>query len=863
MRKKSAIMLSIMLVVGGLSILPMSGSGEGAYPHLFQAYDETTGTPMINNATDLTHPNDGLARMYNTMYPYEVVNTSNMQNWWYWNNTWDIVGVAGKSVKNNSFHLDTAGFDTNWTAGEIFIFTVEKDKNPGPVPMIYQLGTVPNGYVASASIAITVEDFQVVGPMDLEWIPAPFFPGPPGGEVIDWTPIGASVPNIDKYVVYESDNDDGPWVPRDWVVAPPAAYAPISGKWYSIGINWTGDIPSLVQGQPNPFNTAPDLNWTGELGFVTDGVSPDTGPENCRVFEFRVNYTDLNNDPPNASGVKLHIFDGAIETIYPMLEVNPLDAFYADGKLYYYTTQLAPPAVGYSYNFSASDQWNISGGGFATILQTGPSVVPNALPTISITTPNGGEFWTGSTWHAIFLTILDADDQVSPEFNMTLWLNYSTDGGLTFPNLITPVVGTIGKPTVLGIYPWFVAPENSITVKIRAEIRDSCGAAATDDSDNVFEIDSTAPTAELTDPLPSATDVPIGTNIEITFTDLPTPGMDTASAQAAFTLLKVSDWTLIGGNFLPWDVEKKVMTFDPTPDLEQYTDYQVNVTIAAHDDSDPGNNLTALYTATFTTEDKEPPEIVHTPVTAAETGALIPISANVTDNVGVHSVLLNYTNTAGATGNIPMTRTTGDTFEVDIPAQTVAGIVTYNIWANDSSGNQNETQSFIIQVTEKECYITGKVTDQDGNPVEGVTVEVFDDGTLLGSATTDSNGEFNITGLKCGTYELIITKPDYDTLEKDIDTNTVDQGTLKLTPTGVFPWWILIVLVVIIIIIILLLVLLKRRKKPEEEEEAPPEEVEEEAPEEEVVEEEVAEEEEDLGLEELEDISEEEKEGGE
>jgi len=423
----------------------------------------------------------------------------------------------------------------------------------------------------------------------------------------------------------------------------------------------------------------------------------------------------------------------------------------------------------------------------------------------------------------------------------------------------TPIITLTDIPSTLSPYNWSVALIDSLTAAIRAEITDSCGVSAGGDS-GVFEIDSTPPTVSIV-PADASINVPITTSILLTFSEQMSPG----PTQGAYFFNETDTGNPVA-NMSVWSGGNTVLTVTPIfPDapLQQYTNYTVTVTDAALDDSDPGNPLIPA-SSTFRTEDLEPPEIVHTPVTSGETGIAITISADVTDNVMVDKVYLNYVDTANIPHNESMSfnATTGN-YTYSIPAQTVAGTITYFIWANDTSNNMNQTQSFIIQVIKATCDITGQVLDSDGNPVEGATVEVLEDSTVLGSDTTDANGEYTITGLPCGDYTLRVTADGFDTKSQSVDTTDPSPASITLTPTGVFPWWILIVLVVIIIIIILLLVLLKRRKKPEEEEEAPPEEEEEEVAEEEVVEEEVPEEEEDLGLEELEEISEEEKEGGE
>lgn len=69
-----------------------------------------------------------------------------------------------------------------------------------------------------------------------------------------------------------------------------------------------------------------------------------------------------------------------------------------------------------------------------------------------------------------------------------------------------------------------------------------------------------------------------------------------------------------------------------------------------------------------------------------------------------------------------------------------------------------------------EGKITGKVTDDQGNPLPGVTVEATSP-KLVGKAATvtDATGTFRLLALPSGTYELVFTLPGFKTLvRKDI-----------------------------------------------------------------------------------------------
>lgn len=105
-------------------------------------------------------------------------------------------------------------------------------------------------------------------------------------------------------------------------------------------------------------NNAPVLGWTGEAYFTGDGVSPDTGGSGFD-FEFRVNYTDADNNAPTLIEVWVdENDDGVYEAgeIHDLVEVNSGDTNFSDGKLYALTLPLAHAGDGrINYRFQASD----------------------------------------------------------------------------------------------------------------------------------------------------------------------------------------------------------------------------------------------------------------------------------------------------------------------------------------------------------------------------------------------------------------------------------------------------------------------------------------------------------------------------
>ncbi len=95
--------------------------------------------------------------------------------------------------------------------------------------------------------------------------------------------------------------------------------------------------------------------------------------------------------------------------------------------------------------------------------------------------------------------------------------------------------------------------------------------------------------------------------------------------------------------------------------------------------------------------------------------------------------------------------------------------------------------------------IKGKVRAQNGNALAGAAVEIRQDGREVKSAKTDQKGNFEVTGLSAGNYNLYFSAPGYaggTLFNVKIDGNirdlgdrlilSVDRGTLVLVTGSVF-----------------------------------------------------------------------------
>ncbi|MEW6486225.1 MAG: right-handed parallel beta-helix repeat-containing protein, partial [Pseudomonadota bacterium] len=106
------------------------------------------------------------------------------------------------------------------------------------------------------------------------------------------------------------------------------------------------------------FNNTPTLSWTGETYYENDGVNPNTGGAGSS-FEFRINYTDADNQAPASIQVWVDENDDGSYEAGEKHNITPADGgdtTYSDGKLYTLTLLLAYAGDGsLNYRFFASD----------------------------------------------------------------------------------------------------------------------------------------------------------------------------------------------------------------------------------------------------------------------------------------------------------------------------------------------------------------------------------------------------------------------------------------------------------------------------------------------------------------------------
>lgn len=346
-----------------------------------------------------------------------------------------------------------------------------------------------------------------------------------------------------------------------------------------------------------------------------------------------------------------------------------------------------------SYNFFVTTDSNGKGsqGGSighnvvtnANTMKFAPVSAPNTPPTVDMTAPNGGEVWSGGNAHSIRWNMSDTETSTT---SLKVWINYSTDGGLSY----APIAGAQG---ISGLsnpcsFIWTLPVIDTTQARVRVTIVDSQGASASDSSLANFAIDSTSPTAAF-NPSDGSTGVSTTTQVVVTFSE----NMNRSSVEQAFSLERLDTNGYVGGS-ITWSGND--MTFTPSSTLATGVVYRAQVNATAKDASDPGNSLGTTYTSTFTTADLVPPTISGVSATPStqEAGGKVNVSASVSDNGMVSGVWIEVYEPGGALiGNYTVTYDSGSGRYFHEASYDHPGTYGFRLIAQDAAGNWNATGS--------------------------------------------------------------------------------------------------------------------------------------------------------------------------
>ncbi len=182
----------------------------------------------------------------------------------------------------------------------------------------------------------------------------------------------------------------------------------------------------------------------------------------------------------------------------------------------------------------------------------------------------------------------------------------------------------------------------------------------------------------------------IDSNITVTFSN----HMNLTSVEDSF------DWESIDLE-LEW-ADNRTFTAQPLQPLEPGTEHTVTITSNAKDIM--GNRLDGTgngipgddFVYEFLVE--SPPAIGHNPPERWHMDDDILIVANVTDDIHLQSVYLEYSFSGGSSYNISMDNTVNDTYTTTLDAPSTECTLEYNIWATDGSGLVTHSGPHSVQV---------------------------------------------------------------------------------------------------------------------------------------------------------------------
>ncbi len=305
---------------------------------------------------------------------------------------------------------------------------------------------------------------------------------------------------------------------------------------------------------------------------------------------------------------------------------------------------------------------------------------PNTPPQVDLTSPNGGEIWSGGSVHRIWWNMSDPETATAA---LKVWINYSADGGNTY----APMSGAQGLTGLSNpcSFSWTVPGSSTTQARVRVTVLDAQSASGSDSSLANFVVDATAPTVTALNPADGTTGVSVSTQVRASFSET----MDPASSQQAFSLTRVDTGAPVAGTFA-WSANDLIFT--PSSALAGGVVYRTQVAATAKDASNPGNALGSASTATFTTADTTPPTISSASAIPSpqEAGGRVNVSAAVTDNGVVAQVWIEIREPGNVlVGNFSATSDPGSGRYYHDAAYSPPGAYSYRISAKDAAGNWN------------------------------------------------------------------------------------------------------------------------------------------------------------------------------
>lgn len=274
------------------------------------------------------------------------------------------------------------------------------------------------------------------------------------------------------------------------------------------------------------------IYWSGQgmSNYVAISYSTDGGTTWTSITSSSYNNGYYNWTIPsgiNSSNCKIKVSDSDNSTITDISDAtftinlatssitvstpNGGENWYAGANKYIYWNSTGVSTVDISYSTDNGNNWNTiatgvnaSNGYYYWTVANAPSTLAKIkitdaasasnydvsdnvftiqAPSVTLTTPNGGEIWTAGSYQYIYYTANGLSSYVT--------LEYSTDGGTSWTTIVSGASNS-------GSYYWQVPSVTSSNCKIR--VTDYTTGSLTDMSDGVFSITPSVPSITLSTP---------------------------------------------------------------------------------------------------------------------------------------------------------------------------------------------------------------------------------------------------------------------------------------------------------------------------------------------------------------------------
>ncbi len=528
---------------------------------------------------------------------------------------------------------------------------------------------------------------------------------------------------------------------------------------------------------------APLLAWAGETGYESDGLEPEIGTAGTD-FTWKIEYSDPDGDAPD--GVYLHILDDGTELAdspYQMTSQGGTD--WSAGVVFAKTLTL-PKGAAYTYYFSAADE-----PGAQTSYPDTPVSAPqvnNSPPTtptvtISLESPTDQEELQASAEGS---TDIDESDDVSYQYQWycdDVLQDDLTDATVPASRTLggevwrCEVVATDGQDdsepgtaqvTIIATYSISGTILDSDSNPV-ADVTVTAGdnSVTTDDSGEYTISALLAGTYEVT---PSKTgwvfspesqnatvDADTGSQTGVDFTAYPPPPppqaysisgtvLDSAGQPLPAVTVSTGDFSATTdseGTYSITELAEGTYTVIASKDEYTFDPENQSVTVGPDEDGIDFTGTVITYAISGTVRDSADQPLADVTVAAGEQSAT-------TDSEGQYAI------TGLVAGTYTVTPSRGEyTFDPENRSVTVGP---------DKSGVD-------FTATVVTYSISGTVTDSADQPLSGVTISAGDR-----SASTDSQGQYSITGLVADTYTVT---PSRDECAFDPENRSVTVGPDK------------------------------------------------------------------------------------